>query len=69
MKCEWHNGFKEATWWADTKYTLASFCCDTCLERVGQRDDAGKFMTIPAAEKLKQLHPEQPAAPCGWDNK
>jgi len=70
MKCEWHNGFKEATWWAATIYTISAWCCDTCLERVGARYETGKFIAIPAAEKLAQLHPDQPApASCGWDKK
>jgi hypothetical protein len=68
MKCEWHNGFKEAPWWAETIFGLMSWCCEECLERVGKKDDAGKFIAMPAAEKLKQLHPEQPAS-CGWDQK
>jgi len=59
MKCEWHIGFKEATWWADTIFGIASWCCEACLKRVGKRDEAGAFIAIPAEEKLKQLHPEQ----------
>lgn len=70
MKCEWHSGHKEATWWALTIYGPLSWCCDACLEKVGKKDGDGNFIAIPAAEKLAQLHPAQPAAPtCEWDKK
>ncbi len=58
MKCEWHSGFVEATWWAETIYGPSSWCCEEHLHKIGTRGEDGNFIAIPAAEKLKQLHPE-----------
>ena len=68
MKCEWHIGPKEAAWWSDTIFGPMSWCCNDCLQRVGKKDEHGNFMAIPAAEKLKQIHPDQLPVP-GWGQK
>lgn len=57
MKCEWHIGNDEATWWADTIFGPLSWCCDVCLKHVGKKDAEGKYIAIPAAERLAELHP------------
>lgn len=62
MNCEWHGDRHPATWWAETIYGPLSWCCDAALQRVGKKDEDGKFIAIPAAERMAQIHPGAPGA-------
>lgn len=68
MRCEWHGDIHPATWWAETIFGPMSWCCDAALERVGKKDADGKYIAIPAAERLAEIHPAVPGI-CGGEQK